>query len=450
MSRRVVVTGLGMVSPLGNDLASSWEGIINGRSGIGPLTNIADAYLERFTTRIAGEVKDFDITADNAQFGKYRVSGKDARKMDPFIHYGLGAAFMALHDAGLEITEANAERIGVIVGLGVFDAGQAADARGDEVTEANAERIGAIVGAGIGGLLGIEEQAIEFHEGKKISPFYVPKTIINMLPGQLSIIAGLKGPSFSAVSACATSNHSIGTAMRMIQYGDADVMVAGGAERGSSPTAVGGFCAMKAMSTRNDAPEQASRPWDKDRDGFVLGDGAGILVLEEYEHAKARGAKIYCELAGFGASSDAYHMTAPSENGEGAARCMAAALKDAGVAPEQVGYLNAHGTSTPLGDLGETMAMKAAFGEHAYKMMVSSTKSMTGHLLGAAGGVEAIFSVLALRDGVIPPTINLEQPGEGCDLDYVPNVARQAKVDVVMSNGFGFGGTNGTLVFKRI
>ncbi|MGE4460715.1 MAG: beta-ketoacyl-ACP synthase II [Stenotrophomonas sp.] len=420
MKRRVVVTGLGMVSPLGNDLASSWQGIIEGRSGIGPLTHIADAYLERFTTKIAGEVKEFDITADNEQFGKYRVSGKDAKKMDPFIHYGLGASFMALHDSGLEITEANAERVG------------------------------AIIGAGIGGLLGIEEQTIEFHEGKKISPFYVPKTIINMLPGQLSIIAGLKGPSFSAVSACATSNHSIGTAMRMIQYGDADVMVVGGAERGSSPTAVGGFCAMKAMSTRNDDPARASRPWDKDRDGFVLGDGAGILILEEYEHAKARGAKIYCELAGFGASSDAYHMTAPSENGEGAARCMVAAMKDAGVTPEQVGYLNAHGTSTPLGDVGETMAMKTAFGDHAYRMMVSSTKSMTGHLLGAAGGVEAIFSVLALCDNVIPPTINLDEPGEGCDLDYVPNVARQAKVDVVMSNGFGFGGTNGTLVFKRV
>lgn len=276
MKRRVVVTGMGMVSPLGNDLDTSWKGISEGRSGIAALTNVADSYLERFTTKIAGEVKGFDITADNALFGTYRVSGKDAKKMDPFIHYGLGAAFMALHDSGLEITDANAERIG------------------------------AIVGAGIGGLLGIEEQTIDFHEGKKISPFYVPKTIINMLPGQLSIISGLKGPSFSAVSACATSNHSIGTAMRMIQYGDADVMVAGGAERGSSPTALGGFCAMKAMSTRNDDPEAASRPWDKDRDGFVLGDGAGILILEEYEHAKARGAKIYCELAGFGASSDAY------------------------------------------------------------------------------------------------------------------------------------------------
>ena len=419
MSRRVVVTGLGMVSPLGNDLASSWEGIINGRSGIGPITQI-DA--SQFTTRIAGEVKGFDITAENPLYGKYQVSAKDAKKMDSFIHYGLGAAFMALHDAGLEITEANAERVG------------------------------AIIGAGIGGLLGIEEQTIKFHEGgaRKISPFYVPSTIINMLPGQLSIITGLKGPSFSAVSACATSNHSIGTAMRMIQYGDADVMIAGGAERGSSPTAVGGFCAMKAMSTRNDDPTRASRPWDKDRDGFVLGDGAGLLVLEEYEHARARGARIYCELAGFGASSDAFHMTAPSENGEGAARCMVAAMKDAGVNPEQVGYLNAHGTSTPLGDVGETLAMKTALGEHAYRTLVSSTKSMTGHLLGAAGGVEAIFAIMALETGIIPPTINLDEPGEGCDLDYVPHTAREKQVDVTMSNGFGFGGTNGTLVFKRI
>ncbi len=419
MSRRVVVTGLGMVSPLGNDLASSWEGIINGRSGIGPITQI-DA--SQFTTRIAGEVKGFDITAENPLYGKYQVSAKDAKKMDSFIHYGLGAAFMALHDAGLEITEANAERVG------------------------------AIIGAGIGGLLGIEEQTIKFHEGgaRKISPFYVPSTIINMLPGQLSIITGLKGPSFSAVSACATSNHSIGTAMRMIQYGDADVMIAGGAERGSSPTAVGGFCAMKAMSTRNDDPTRASRPWDKDRDGFVLGDGAGLLVLEEYEHARARGARIYCELAGFGASSDAFHMTAPSENGEGAARCMVAAMRDAKVDPEQVGYLNAHGTSTPLGDVGETLAMKTALGEHAYRTLVSSTKSMTGHLLGAAGGVEAIFAIKALETGIIPPTINLDEPGEGCDLDYVPHTAREKQVDVTMSNGFGFGGTNGTLVFKRI
>ena len=409
--RRVVITGMGLVSPLGNDMATSWDGIVNGRSGLGPITSFD---TEGYTTKIAGEIRGFDPTAF--------VSPKDVKKMDSFIHYGLAASLMAMDDAGLE------------------------------VTEANAERIGAIIGAGIGGILGIEETAVKLHEGgpRKISPFYIPSTIINMLPGQLSIMKGIKGPNFSAVSACATSNHSIGMAMRMIQYGDADVMVAGGAERGSSPTSVGGFCSMKAMSTRNDDPAAASRPWDKDRDGFVLGDGAGILVLEEYEHAKARGARIYAELAGFGASSDAYHMTAPSENGEGPARCMKSAMKDAGVNAEQVEYLNAHGTSTPLGDLAETLAMKRALGDHAYKTMVSSTKSMTGHLLGAAGGVEAVFSVLAIHHGIIPPTINLENPGEGCDLDYVPNVAREKKIDVAMSNGFGFGGTNGTLVFKRI
>lgn len=411
MSRRVVVTGMGLVSPLGNDLASSWDGIVNGRSGIGPITQI-DA--SQFTTKIAGEIKDFDPT-------KF-VSVKDAKKMDSFIHYGVGASFMALDDSGLVIDDSNAERIG------------------------------AILGSGIGGLLGIEEQTIKFHEGgaRKISPFYVPSTIINMLPGQVSLIKGLKGPTFSAVSACATSNHSIGTALRMIQHGDADVMLAGGAERGSSPTSVGGFCSMKAMSTRNDDPAAASRPWDKGRDGFVLGDGAGVLVLEEYEHAKARGARIYAELVGFGASSDAFHMTAPSEDGEGAARSMLAAIKDAKLNPDQIDYLNAHGTSTPLGDLAETLAMKRALGDHAYKTMVSSTKSMTGHLLGAAGGAEAIFSVMALHTGIIPPTINLEEPSEGCDLDYVPNVAREKKIDVAMSNGFGFGGTNGTLVFKRM
>ena len=409
--RRVVVTGMGMISPLGNDLASSWDGIVNGRSGLGPITSF-DASL--FTTRIAGEIRDFDPAL--------YMSPKDVKKMDAFIHYGIAASLMAMDDSGLE------------------------------VNEGNAERIGAIIGAGIGGILGIEEQTAKYLEGgpRKISPFYIPSTIINMLPGQLSIMKGIKGPSFSAVSACATSNQSIGMAMRMIQYGDADVMVAGGAERGSSPTSVGGFCSMKAMSTRNDDPAAASRPWDRDRDGFVLGDGAGILVIEEYEHAKARGAHIYCELAGFGASSDAYHMTAPSENGEGPARCMAMAMKDAKINADQVEYLNAHGTSTPLGDLAETLAMKRAFGDHAYKTMVSSTKSMTGHLLGAAGGVEAIFSVLAIDKGIIPPTINLENPGEGCDLDYVPNVAREKKIDVAMSNGFGFGGTNGTLVFKRL
>jgi 3-oxoacyl-[acyl-carrier-protein] synthase II len=409
--RRVVVTGLGIVSPLGNDLATTWDGIVNGRSGIGPITHFDTT---NFTTKIAGEVRDFDIT-------KW-VNPKDAKKMDPFIHYGVGASLMALEDSGLVIDDTNAERVG------------------------------ALIGSGIGGILGIEETAIKYHEGgpRKISPFYVPSTIINMLPGQVSLLTGMKGPNFSAVSACATSNHSIGMAMRMIQYGDADVMIAGGGERGSSPTSVGGFCSMKAMSTRNDDPTRASRPWDTERDGFVLGDGAGILVLEEYEYAKARGARIYCELAGFGATSDAFHMTAPSEDGEGAARCMEMALRDAGVSPAQVGYVNAHGTSTPLGDLAETMAIKRALGEHAYRTMVSSTKSMTGHLLGAAGGVEAIFSVMAMHTGIIPPTINLENPSEGCDLDYVPNVTREAKVDAVVSNGFGFGGTNGTLVFRRI
>ncbi|MFN3902448.1 beta-ketoacyl-ACP synthase II [Rehaibacterium terrae] len=409
--RRVVVTGMGIVSPVGNDLASAWDNIVNGRSGIGPLTHF-DA--SAFSTRIAGEVRNFDPTA--------WMPAKDVKKMDPFIHYGVAASLMAMQDAGLEVTEANAERIGVLIG------------------------------SGIGGILGIEEQTAKYIEGgpRKISPFYVPSTIINMLPGQITLMKGIKGPNFSAVSACATSNHSIGMAMRMIQYGDADVMIAGGAERGSSPTSVGGFCSMKAMSTRNDEPTRASRPWDKDRDGFVLGDGAGILVLEEYEYAKARGARIYCELAGFGASSDAFHMTAPSESGEGPARCMAAAFKDAGITPDQVDYLNAHGTSTPLGDVAETLAIKRALGEHAYRTMVSSTKSMTGHLLGAAGGVEAIFSVMAIHTGVIPPTINLDEPGEGCDLDYVPNVAREKRIDVAVSNGFGFGGTNGTLVFRRL
>jgi len=409
--RRVVVTGMGIVSPVGNTLATAWDSIQAGRCGIGPITHFDPA---AYATRIAGEVRDFDAKAF--------LPPKDVKKMDTFIHYGLAACFQAMDDAGLE------------------------------VTEGNAERIGALVGAGIGGVRGIEDTAVALHEGgpRKVSPFYVPSTIINMLPGQLTIMKGIKGPNFSAVSACATSNHSIGMAMRMIQYGDADIMIAGGAEHGTTPTSVGGFCSMKAMSTRNDEPLRASRPWDKDRDGFVLGDGAGILVLEEYEHAKARGARIYCELAGFGATSDAFHMTAPSENGEGPARCMKLALKDAGVNPEQVGYLNAHGTSTPLGDLAETHAVKRAFGDHAYKTMVSSTKSMTGHLLGAAGGVEAIFTVMALHAGVIPPTINLDEAGEGCDLDYVPNIARQARVDVAVSNGFGFGGTNGTLVFRKL
>ncbi len=409
--RRVVVTGLGMVSPLGNDLVSSWDGIVNGRSGIAELTGFDASAM---ATRIAGEVKGFDPSA--------WMAAKDVKKMDPFIHYGVAAGLMAMRDAGLE------------------------------VNEGNAERIGAMIGSGIGGILGIEQQTIKYHEGgpRKISPFYIPSTIINMLPGQLSLMTGIQGPNFSAVSACATSNHSIGMAMRTIQYGDADVMIAGGAEHGTSPTSIGGFCAMKAMSTRNDDPTCASRPWDQDRDGFVMGDGAGILVIEEYEHAKARGARIYCELRGFGAGADAFHMTAPSEDGSGPARCMAAAFRDAGINADQIGYLNAHGTSTPLGDLAETRAIKRALGDHAYKTMVSSTKSMTGHLLGAAGGVEAIFSIMALHTGIIPPTINLDTPGEGCDLDYVPNVAREKKIDIAVSNGFGFGGTNGTLVFGRL
>jgi 3-oxoacyl-[acyl-carrier-protein] synthase II len=409
--RRVVVTGLGIVSPLGNDLASSWDGIVNGRSGIGPITHFDTT---GFATTIGGMVRDFDPLQ--------WMPAKDVKKMDPFIHYGVAAALMAMRDAGLEVTEANAERIGTIIG------------------------------SGIGGLHGIEEQTIRYREGgpRKISPFYVPSTIINMLPGQITLMTGIKGPNFSAVSACASSNHSIGTAMRMIQYGDAEVMIAGGAERGSTPTAVGGFCSMKAMSTRNDDPTRASRPWDKDRDGFVLGDGAGMVVLEEYEYAEARGARIYAELVGYGASSDAFHMTAPSENGDGPARCMVSTLKDAGLNPEQVGYLNAHGTSTPLGDLAETLAIKRAFGDAAHGLMVSSTKSMTGHLLGAAGGIEAVFSVMALHTGIIPPTINLDAPGEGCDLDYVPNVARERRIDYAMSNGFGFGGTNATLIFGRI
>ena len=409
--RRVVITGMGLVSPVGNDLATAWDNISHGRSGIGPITSFDPG---AYATRIAGEVRDFDPAA--------YIPAKEAKRMDPFIHYGVAAGLMALKDSGLEISEANAERMGTIIG------------------------------SGIGGILGIEDTTARLLEGgpRKVSPFYVPSTIINMVSGHLSILTGIKGPNFSAVSACATANHSVGMAMRLIQYGDADVMVAGGAERGSSPTSVAGFCSMKAMSTRNDDPTRASRPWDKDRDGFVMGDGAGVLVLEEYEHAKARGARIYCELAGFGASSDAYHMTAPAEDGEGAARCMTAALRDAGLNADQVGYLNAHGTSTPLGDLAETLAMKRAFGDHAYRTLVSSTKSMTGHLLGAAGGVEAIFSILALYHGLVPPTINLDEPGEGCDLDYVPNVAREAKIEVAMSNGFGFGGTNGTLVFRRV
>ena len=409
--RRVVITGIGILSPLGNDLASSWDGIVNGRSGIGPITHF-DA--TNFATRIAGEVKGFDATQ--------WIAPKDVKKMDPFVHYGVAGGLMAIADAGIEVREADAERIGVAIG------------------------------AGIGGLKGIEDTAIKYAEGgpRKISPFYVPSTIINMISGQVSIMTGAKGPNIAAVTACTTGTHNIGLAMRMIQYGDADVMVAGGAEFATTPTSVGGFCSMKAMSTRNDEPTRASRPWDVERDGFVMGDGAGVLVLEEYERAKARGARIYAELVGFGMSGDAYHMTSPSENGEGGGRCMRAAINDAGIDPSQIGYINAHGTSTPAGDVAETMGIKGVLGDHASKVMVSSTKSMTGHLLGAAGGIEAVFSAMALHTGIIPPTINLDTPGEGCDLDYVPHTAREHQVEYVMSNSFGFGGTNGTLVFRKI
>ena len=409
--RRVVVTGLGMVSPVGNDVVTAWRNILDGKSGIGPVTHF-DA--SSFPTRIAGEVRDFDP----AQY----IPAKDVKKMDPFIHYGIAASVQALADAGMHPHEH------------------------DE------ERIGCAVGAGIGGISTIEKTSITFHEHgqRKISPFFVPSSIINMASGNLSIMLGLKGPNIACVTACTTATHNIGLAMRMIQYGDADVMVAGGAEYSTTGVAMGGFCSARAMSTRNDEPEKASRPWDKDRDGFVLSDGAGVLIVEEYEHAKKRGARIYCELAGFGMSGDAYHMTAPSENGEGGARCMAAAVRDAGLNLEDVQYINAHGTSTQAGDVAEVKGIRSVFGAHAEKLMVSSTKSMTGHLLGAAGGVEAIFSILAMRDSVAPPTINLENPGEGCDLDFVPNTAREAKLDIALSNSFGFGGTNGTLVFRKI
>ncbi|HRA36508.1 MAG TPA: beta-ketoacyl-ACP synthase II [Pseudomonadota bacterium] len=409
--RRVVVTGLGIISPVGNDIATAWKNVVEGRSGIGPITHFD---VSAFATRIAGEVRDFDPTR--------WIAPKDVKKMDPFIQYGLAAALDAVKDSGLGITEANADRCG------------------------------AALGAGIGGLGGIEKTTEAYLNGgpRKISPFFVPSTIINMLPGHLAIMLGMKGPNLSAVSACTTATHNIGLAMRLIQYGDADVMVAGGAECSTTPTAIGGFIAARALSPSNDDPTRTSRPWDKDRDGFVLSDGAGVLVLEEYEHAKARGARIYAELAGFGMSDDAFHMTAPPEDGSGAAASMRNAVRDAGVGVDTVEYVNAHATSTPLGDVAETRAIRTCFGAHADRLMVSSTKSVTGHLLGAAGGVEAIFSVLALHDGVIPPTINLDAPGEGCDLDYVPNTARRQPVSTVVSNSFGFGGTNGTLLFRRI
>lgn len=411
--RRVVVTGLGIVSPVGSTLETAWGNIKAGKSGINAISpDLFDA--ENFSVRIAGNVKDFDASA--------YIKPKDQKKMDTFIHYGIGAGTDALKDSGLEVTEENAERIGVIMG------------------------------SGIGGLGTIERnyEAYQTNGPRKISPFFVPSSIINMVAGNLSIMYGLKGPNMSIVSACTTAAHSIGDAARMISYGDADVMIAGGAEMGSTPLGIGGFAAARALSTRNDDPEAASRPWDTDRDGFVLGDGAGALILEEYESAKARGARIYCELSGYGMSSDAYHMTSPSVGGEGAARCMLNALKDAGLNPDQVDYINAHGTSTPAGDKAETAAAKLALGEHAYNTAISSTKSMTGHLLGAAGGIEAVFSVLAIRDQVLPPTINIDNQDPECDLDYVANEARDANITVAMSNSFGFGGTNGTLVFSKI
>jgi 3-oxoacyl-[acyl-carrier-protein] synthase II len=409
--RRVVVTGLGIVSPVGIGITDAWASIVAGKSGI---TRISRFDPAAYSSQIAGEVKGFDVS-------QY-LPAKEARRFDTFIHYGLAASIEALKDSGLDLEKVNREQVG------------------------------ACVGSGIGGLPLIEEthNAVLAGGPRKISPFFVPGSIINMISGQLSIMYGLKGPNLAVVTACTTANHCIGEAGRLIEYGDADVMIAGGAESTVSPLGVGGFCAARALSGRNDDPAAASRPWDKDRDGFVLGEGAGVLVIEEYEHAKARGARIYCELAGYGMSADAHHITAPCEDGDGAVRCMSNAMRNAGVNRDEVDYVNAHGTSTPLGDIAETVAVKRCFGDHARKLAVSSTKSMTGHLLGAAGGIEAVFSVLAIRDQIAPPTINLVNQDPQCDLDYVPNVARQMKVDVALSNSFGFGGTNGSLVFRKV
>lgn len=410
--RKVVVTGLGIVSPVGSTISSAWENIISGKSGI---TRITRFDASNFASQIAGEVKDFDI--------HQYLSVKEARRMDTFIHYGMAAAMQAVKDAGI-----------------------------DDIAQLDAERIGVNIGSGIGGLPMIENTDTAYHAGgpRKISPFFIPSTIINMIAGNLSIMYGYKGPNIAIVTACTTATHSIGSSARMIEYGDADVMVCGGAESCVTPLAVGGFAAAKALSVHNDNPEVASRPWDKDRDGFVLGEGAGVLVLEEMEHAKRRGAKIYAELAGFGMSADAFHMTAPCDDGEGAARCMSNALKNAGVHATEVDYINAHGTSTPLGDIAETIALKRCFGDHASRLAVNSTKSMTGHLLGAAGGVEAIFSVLAIHHQIAPPTINLVNQDPQCDLDYIPNTAREMDIKIALSNSFGFGGTNGTLVFRSV
>jgi len=408
--RRVVVTGLGMLSPLGNTVESSWQAALAGKSGIGPIEHMD---VSAFSTRIGGSVRDFEV--------ELYMAAKEARKLDLFIQYGLAACIQAIKDSGLEITDQNRDRIGVVMG------------------------------SGIGGLTNIEKNHEQLLNSgpRRISPFFVPGSIINMVAGYLSIQYGLQGPNYALTTACTTGTHSIGMAARNIAYGEADMMVAGGSEMATTGLGLGGFSAARAMSTRNDDPQGASRPWDRDRDGFVLSDGAGAMLLEEYEHAKARGATIYAELVGFGMSGDAYHMTAPPEDGRGGAKCMDNALKDAGLNPDEVDYINAHGTSTPAGDVAETRAVKSVFGAHASELAISSTKSMTGHLLGAAGAVEAVFSVLALRDQVAPPTINLDNPDEDCDLNYVPNQAQQRELNVVLSNSFGFGGTNGSLVFRR-
>ena len=409
--RRVVVTGLGIISPVGLSVQEAWDNIIAGSSGIRPITEFD---VSEFPVRFGGTIEGFDVSS--------YVSKKDARRMERFIHYGVAAGTQAIRDAGLEITEQNAERIG------------------------------ASIGSGIGGLRGIEKNYDAFLKGgpRKISPLFVPANIINMIAGNLSITYGLKGPNIAMVTACTSGTHSIGEAARIIAYGDADAMLAGGAEMATTYTGLGGFAAARALSTRNDDPLTASRPWDRDRDGFVLGDGAGVMVLEEYQHARARGATIYAEVSGYGMSGDAYHMTQPSKNGEGAARCMRNAIRDAGLNPDQIDYINAHGTSTPAGDVAEVQAIKTALGEHARKVAVSSTKSMTGHLLGAAGGVEAIFSVMAIRDQIAPPTINQITADPDCDLDFVPNEARKMKINAAMSNSFGFGGTNGAIVFTKL
>ena len=409
--RRVVVTGLGAVTPAGNDVTETWSNIVAGRSGIRAI----DAFdVSGYASRIGGAVRDLDLSP--------YLTPRDARRMDPFIHYGLVAGIQAIEDADLEVTEANAERIGVCIG------------------------------SGIGGLPGIEKGHETLLNGgpRKVSPFFVPSNIINMVAGNLSIRYGIKGPNYSIVTACSTGAHCIGDASRMIERGDADCMLAGGTEMATSPTGLAGFASARALSTRNDDPEGASRPWDEGRDGFVLADGAGVVVLESLEHAERRGARIYAEMAGFGMSGDAFHITLPPDDGAGARRCMQLALDDAGVSPGDVDYINAHGTSTPAGDVIETRAVREVFGEHAKRLAISSTKSMIGHTLGAAGGIEAIFCVLAIRDGVAPPTINLQDPSPDCDLDYVPNRAREMKIDVALSNSFGFGGTNGSLVFRSL